>query len=90
MTPPPHLDAHERLRATTAAGHARRRFGAMGQLVAREIEAYVRFGYRTDGTGLVPQVIDQLMRPEPSPPVATVIAPTQPIGAAVAEFRSAA
>lgn len=61
------IDAHERLRAVTAAGHARLRLGgALGDLVAREIEAWVQLGYVGDPTGLMPAVVDQLMHAEPA------------------------
>lgn len=63
----PELAAHDKLRARTAAHHARTRYpGPVGDLLAREISAYVDFGYRTDEASVVPRLVDDLMRPQPA------------------------
>lgn len=69
---PDPLGAHERLRASTAAGHARTRYpGPAGELIAREIEAYAHHGYRGDQTALIPRLIGDLMRPAREAPTPT-------------------
>jgi len=40
--------------------------GPVGELVEREIEAWTEFGWRTEHTGLIPRLVDQVMK-APSP-----------------------
>lgn len=35
--------------------------GPVGELVRRELRAFVDFGYRFDGSGLVPRLVDELL-----------------------------
>lgn len=61
---PTALEAHDRLRIATAAGHAKRRYpGAVGEVLAREIEGYLDFGHRFHRGGLMPRLVEEIMRP---------------------------
>ena len=49
-------------RLTDAMGEAGTRYpGPVGELVRRELRAFVDFGYRFDGSGLVPRLVDELL-----------------------------
>jgi hypothetical protein len=64
--PPRELTLTETSRATIAALHARRMFpGPAGAVLSRVIDAYATFGHRVDHTGLMPALIDQLMKDHP-------------------------
>ncbi|MGQ0573424.1 MAG: hypothetical protein ACT4RN_04365 [Pseudonocardia sp.] len=50
------------LRLTRAAERARSRYpGPVGELLRREILAHRDFGYVLDGSGLIPQVVSELL-----------------------------
>jgi hypothetical protein len=67
QTPPEPSAPHERNRARAAARRARQLWpGPVGELVEREIEAWTEFGWRTEHTGLIPRLVDQVMK-APSP-----------------------
>jgi hypothetical protein len=60
-------DAIGRDRLETAARLALVVFpGPVGELVSREISAYLSFGFRFDGSGLVPRLADQILASKPS------------------------
>lgn len=49
-------------RLTAAAARARSRYpGAAGELIRREILAFADTGFRFDGSGLVPRIVDELL-----------------------------
>ena len=49
-------------RVLRAAERARTRYpGPVGEIVARELHAFVDCGFRFDGSGLVPRVVAQLL-----------------------------
>jgi hypothetical protein len=56
------LAAHERTRIRTAARHARTVYpGDLGELVARELNAYAEFGYRFSTDALVPRLATHIL-----------------------------
>ena len=74
--PPPPLNPRERERATTARGIAYRTYpGPLAELICRELDAYLRFGYRTDQAGIVPRLVDWLLQPPGPAPTDLTTAP---------------
>jgi len=62
------LAPHESARYRTAAGHARRIYpGPLGELVFRELSAYVEFGYRFGHDGLILRLADAVLATDPNP-----------------------
>jgi hypothetical protein len=56
----PYDDPSRRL--ADAIVEAARRFpGPVGELIRRELRAFADFGYRFDGSGLVPRLVDELL-----------------------------
>jgi hypothetical protein len=53
---------HEKSRFGAAAGHAPRVYpGPLGELVFRELNAYVEFGYRFQHDGLIPRLAAEVL-----------------------------
>ena len=58
----PRMELHEVSRLRAAAAHARRALpGPLGELAARELEAYADLGYRGDRDALIPQLARQVL-----------------------------
>jgi hypothetical protein len=66
----PRMDLHEIANVRAAAQHARRALpGPLGELAARELNAYADLGYRGRQDALVPQLARQVLAmPAVSPP----------------------
>ena len=63
------LTFHESALYRTAAGRARRIYpGPIGELVFRELSAYVEFGYRLGNEGLIPRLADAVLAADANPP----------------------
>lgn len=64
--PPERLDHQTRMVALQAANEARRRFpGAAGEILAREIQDFADFAFRTAPTSPVPRLIAELVGTTP-------------------------
>lgn len=60
--PPVKMDLHEKSRASAAAHRAKRLFpGIVGEVLYRELDAYVQWSYRLDQSGLMPRLVDHIM-----------------------------
>lgn len=56
------LRRHERSRLWAAAAHARRVYpGPLGELVARELNAFAEFGFRFTADALIPRLATQVL-----------------------------
>jgi hypothetical protein len=62
LSPPPAMNAHERMRIRTAAFHAAQTYpGPIGELISRELLAWEEFGYRLGATGPIMRLVDTIM-----------------------------
>ncbi|NMO93531.1 hypothetical protein [Actinomycetospora sp. TBRC 11914] len=82
----PVLQAHEKARCRAAAAQARRVLPEpVGELIARELDAYADFAHRFDASGLVPRVVLAVLgRPSP-PPTPSALPGSAPPPAAPAQ-----
>jgi hypothetical protein len=63
---PERLTGDDRRDVVKAVNAARRKFpGPAGVVLAREIDAYLTFGYRVDATSPIPQLIAELLGDTP-------------------------
>lgn len=62
------MDPHEMMRIRAAAYRATRVYpGSVGQLIARELNAWVDFGEKFGGDGLIKGLVDDVMKKVPPP-----------------------
>lgn len=62
------MDHHEKLRVRASAFRATRLYpGPVGELISRELLAWEEFGYRLAANGSIMRLVDDIMKPEPSP-----------------------
>ncbi|MBC3189667.1 hypothetical protein H7X46_01125 [Pseudonocardia sp. C8] len=62
------MEHHEKMRMRAAAFRATRLYpGPVGELVSRELLTWEEFGYRLGGNRLVMELVDHVLKAQPSP-----------------------
>ncbi|WP_255426062.1 hypothetical protein [Pseudonocardia sp. C8] len=68
MSAPAPMEHHEKMRMRAAAFRATRLYpGPVGELVSRELLTWEEFGYRLGGNRLVMELVDHVLKAQPSP-----------------------